>query len=168
MRGRSVILIMIVALLLAAGLAYVFVLPGLSVARNEPSKLEVDVATYLLRHSVPASAKAMVSPLGAHPDPAAVGRHEDAARGGEHRHAVDADLARLGALQAGDRTQGGGLAAAAGAQQREEMAFGDFDADVLRGLHRLPQLIGVFGAKRLDLKHGGRSAQAAGVWVRPV
>jgi len=71
-RRGPVILAVLVFLAIAAGIFYFAILPGLSVARNEPSKLEVDVATYLLRHSVPASAKAMVSPLGAHPDPAAV------------------------------------------------------------------------------------------------
>ena len=68
---RALIAVFAVIAVLAAAF-YFFVLPGLSVARNEPSKLEVDVATYLLRHSVPASAKAMVSPLGSHPDPAAI------------------------------------------------------------------------------------------------
>jgi predicted CXXCH cytochrome family protein len=48
------------------------VLPGLSVARQEPSGVEVAAATWLLHHSVPAAAKAKVNPLGPHPDPAAV------------------------------------------------------------------------------------------------
>jgi predicted CXXCH cytochrome family protein len=69
-RGGAALVVL--AVLLLGALAYFTVLPGLSVARNEPSKLEVDVATYLLTHSVPASAKAMVSPLGANPDPAAI------------------------------------------------------------------------------------------------
>jgi predicted CXXCH cytochrome family protein len=70
-RGLTVLAVL-VCLALVAGAFYYFVLPGLSVARNDPSKLEVTVATYLLTHSVPASAKAMASPLGARPDPAAV------------------------------------------------------------------------------------------------
>jgi predicted CXXCH cytochrome family protein len=57
--------------LLALG-AYVFILPGFSIARQEPSKIEVQVATWLLRHSVPDAAKKAVNPLGAHPEPAAV------------------------------------------------------------------------------------------------
>jgi len=72
MRMRSVIAVIVVGSAILAALVYLFVLPGLSVARNQPSKLETDVATYLLRHSVPASAKAMANPLGAKPDPAAV------------------------------------------------------------------------------------------------
>ena len=71
MRLRGIVIAVIVVLALA-GAAYALLLPGLSVARQEPSQLETKVATYLLRHSVPASAKAMVNPLGAHPDPAAV------------------------------------------------------------------------------------------------
>ncbi len=71
MRGRTVIAVLAL-LAIAAAVFYFAVLPGLSVARNQPSKLEVAVATYLLDHSVPASAKAMANPLGAHPDPAAI------------------------------------------------------------------------------------------------
>lgn len=66
-------------LVLIAGIAgfYWAILPGLSVARNEPSGFETQVATYLLRHSVPASAKAMANPLGARPDPAAIAAGRD-------------------------------------------------------------------------------------------
>src|SRR5689334_16177085 len=71
--SRSLTVLLVLVLLAVAGAAFYFiVLPGLSVARNQPSKLEVDVTTYLLRHSVPESAKAMANPLGAHPDPAAI------------------------------------------------------------------------------------------------
>src|SRR3954467_12367458 len=72
-RGSTTVLIvlLLVAVAVVAGF-YLVVLPGLSVARNEPSKLEVNIASYLLRHSVPASAKAMANPLGAKPDPAAI------------------------------------------------------------------------------------------------
>ena len=38
----------------ALGYAYTVVLPGFSIARQEPPALETDVATWLLRHSVPA------------------------------------------------------------------------------------------------------------------
>jgi hypothetical protein len=65
------VLIAIVLVAVAAGFYFEF-LPGLSVARQQPSNLETEVATYLLRHSVPASAKAMVNPLGTHPEAAAI------------------------------------------------------------------------------------------------
>src|SRR6201996_3182636 len=42
-------------------------LPGLSVARREPPAVEVQAATWLLHHSVPASAKAMTNPVVASP-----------------------------------------------------------------------------------------------------
>src|ERR1700759_3053811 len=49
-------------------LAVVFAaLPGLSVARREPPKAEVQAATWLLHHSVPASARAAVNPVAASP-----------------------------------------------------------------------------------------------------
>jgi predicted CXXCH cytochrome family protein len=67
----------IVLLLVAAGVGYALLLPGLSVARQEPSPVEITAATWLLHHSVPASAKAAVNPLGAHPDPAAVAAGKD-------------------------------------------------------------------------------------------
>src|SRR5215213_4888365 len=54
-----------------AGL-YLLIVPGLSVARNEPPRVEVMLATWLLRQSVPLVASRAVSPLGEHPDPAAV------------------------------------------------------------------------------------------------
>ena len=44
--------------------AYFEVLPGLSIARNDPPALETSVATWLLHHSVPASDKRKASPLG--------------------------------------------------------------------------------------------------------
>jgi predicted CXXCH cytochrome family protein len=69
MRLRWVVVLAIVVLALAAA-AYVLVLPGLSVARQEPSRLETSIATFLLRHSVPATARDAVNPLGAHPDTA--------------------------------------------------------------------------------------------------
>jgi predicted CXXCH cytochrome family protein len=72
MRTRSVIAIVLLILAAAAAAFYLIFLPGLSVARQEPSKLEVAIATYLLQHSVPVSAKATANPLGDHPDPAAV------------------------------------------------------------------------------------------------
>src|SRR6185295_16843433 len=57
-------------------LLYVFLIPGLSVARQEAPELEVMLATWLLRASVPADACNAVNPLGETPDPAAVAAGE--------------------------------------------------------------------------------------------
>ena len=54
---------MVVASALLMTALYMLVIPGLSVARTEPSQLEVQVATWILRNSVPASARNMVNPL---------------------------------------------------------------------------------------------------------
>jgi predicted CXXCH cytochrome family protein len=48
---------------LAAAAGYFVVLPGLSIARKDPPALEVDVATWLLHHSVPAADKQRVNPF---------------------------------------------------------------------------------------------------------
>lgn len=61
------IAIAIVIVLAIAGIAYTELLPGLSVARQEASGLETEIATWLLRHSVPASAAKAVNPLGSRP-----------------------------------------------------------------------------------------------------
>ena len=57
--------------LVLAGL-YLLVVPGLSVARRDPPQIEVMLATWLLRQSVPAAARNAVNPLGDDPDPARV------------------------------------------------------------------------------------------------
>ena len=67
---RLVLTLAIVASLGAA--LYLYLVPGLSVARQEPPQIEVMLATWLLRASVPAEARNAVSPLGENPDPAAV------------------------------------------------------------------------------------------------
>jgi predicted CXXCH cytochrome family protein len=67
----------VVAVVAIGGLADAFLLPGLSVARQEASPVEVSVATWLLRHSVPAADKKRVNSLGAHPDAAAVRAGKD-------------------------------------------------------------------------------------------
>src|SRR3954462_5910240 len=59
-RTPSILIVSAAALLTTL---YLLVVPGLSVARNEPSQLEVQVATWLLRNSVPASAANMANPL---------------------------------------------------------------------------------------------------------
>jgi predicted CXXCH cytochrome family protein len=56
------------------GLAYFFVLPGFSTARKEPPAIETDVATWLLRHSIPESAKNAANPLGKDPSDITAGR----------------------------------------------------------------------------------------------
>jgi predicted CXXCH cytochrome family protein len=79
-----------VVVLVLAWVGHAVVLPGLSSARPQPSRLETEVATYLLRHSVPASARNMVNPLGAHPDPAAItAGHDLFTRKCETCHAYD-------------------------------------------------------------------------------
>jgi predicted CXXCH cytochrome family protein len=64
-RKPSVVASLIIAILgVLAVAAYFLVLPGLSSARGEPPELETNVATWLLRHSVPAADKQKVNPLG--------------------------------------------------------------------------------------------------------
>ena len=53
----------LVVLVLGAGALYRFALPGLSSARPDPPKIEMDVATWLLLNSVPAKDAARVNPL---------------------------------------------------------------------------------------------------------
>ena len=71
-RWSIIVLIVVVGLVTLGALGYVLVLPGLSVARQEASPVEMVAATWLLHQSVPATAKAAKNPLGLHPDPAAV------------------------------------------------------------------------------------------------
>jgi predicted CXXCH cytochrome family protein len=64
-RKPGVVASLVIAVLgILAAAAYFLVLPGLSSARGEPPELETNVATWLLRHSVPAADKQKVSPLG--------------------------------------------------------------------------------------------------------
>jgi predicted CXXCH cytochrome family protein len=51
------------ALIVLGVVLYVTVLPGLSVARQEPTQLETQIAGYLLRHSVPEAARRAANPL---------------------------------------------------------------------------------------------------------
>lgn len=86
--GRWVLAIAV--LLALAAIAYAMLLPGLSVARREPSGFETEVATYLLHHSVPERAVRAVNPLGARPDPAALrAGHDLFAQKCEVCHAYD-------------------------------------------------------------------------------
>src|ERR1700753_3092827 len=66
---RTLVIVLIALVVLAAGF-YFSVLPGLSVARQEPSKLETGIAQFLLKHSVPAGEAAKTNPRAAHPDAA--------------------------------------------------------------------------------------------------
>jgi hypothetical protein len=63
-----------------------------------------------------------------HVDVAPVGRDPD------HVAAVEQDLAAGRLLEAGDHPQGGGLAAARGPEQGEELALGDAQVDAVDGL----------------------------------
>jgi predicted CXXCH cytochrome family protein len=51
---------------------YQLLLPGLSIARTEPSALEVQVATWLLHASVPPQAKNLPNPFGEKADPSVI------------------------------------------------------------------------------------------------
>ena len=53
---------------------YMFALPGFSSARPQPPEIEVAVAMWLLRHSVPATARQRHNPLGADAADVAAGR----------------------------------------------------------------------------------------------
>src|SRR4029078_995469 len=65
----------------------------------------------------------------------------------------DLDLARGRLLQPGDRTQRGGLPAARGAQQRDQLALRHIERHVLRGLDRSAVFVGVFGVQRSHAQH---------------
>ena len=63
-----------IGVLALLGTLYALLLPDSSVARQEPSQFEVDVATWLLHASVPNSAKRIANPLGTDPSSVAAGR----------------------------------------------------------------------------------------------
>ena len=91
-----------------------------------------------------------------HGDGTAVGGDERAAPDREHGGSINGDVALVRLLQPGDRTQHGRLAAAAWAEQHEELALCDIEVDVLQRL-----IGGVTEAERLcqatNLKHAGPS-----------
>jgi hypothetical protein len=68
-----------------------------------------------------------------HPEVALVGRHEVPPGRGRHHPIAQGDLARVGLLEAGHEPQRGGLAAAAGAEQGEDLAAPDRQRN---GIHR--------------------------------
>ena len=71
--GVAIAAIGLAAVALAVVL-YFEALPGLSIARSEPSGIEVSLATWLLRHSVPAAERDRQNPLTADAANAAAGR----------------------------------------------------------------------------------------------
>ena len=74
-RSYTVIAAVVIVLAVVAGvLLYSTALPGLSVARSEPSGIEVDLATWLLRHSVPTADREKQNPLAADAANVAAGR----------------------------------------------------------------------------------------------
>src|SRR6185295_5952265 len=80
-------------------------------------------------------------------------RDEDVRARRVDQRAADADLARARPLQARDRAQRGGLAAAARAEQREELPRGHLEADVLGGADDVAALVGVLRAKATYVQH---------------
>jgi len=73
--SRKAIFALLAFVVVAVGAAafYKFALPGFSSARPEPPNAEIAVATWLLRHSVPAAAAQQRNPLGADPADIAAG-----------------------------------------------------------------------------------------------
>lgn len=63
--NKGILALCVLILVALLGTAYFTVLPGFSSARNEPPALEISIAQWLLRHSVPAAAKTAANPLGA-------------------------------------------------------------------------------------------------------
>ena len=62
-----------IAIVVAIGALYEWLVPGLSSARPEPGPVETEVATWLLHKSVPAEAKARTNPLANDPAEIAAG-----------------------------------------------------------------------------------------------
>ncbi len=88
-----------------------------------------------------------------HAEAAPVGRDEDVARRRIHHAVADADLPCARPLQARDRAQGRGLAAAARTEQSEQLPLRHLECHVLRGAHDLAAFVGVFGEKAFDFQH---------------
>src|SRR4051812_43569289 len=74
---RRVILFLTVVVLALIGTIYQLLLPGLSIARDEPWGVEVQVATWLLHASVPASDKRIANPLSSAVDSPSVAAGRD-------------------------------------------------------------------------------------------
>ena len=80
-----------------------------------------------------------------------IGRDVDASVGVEHHLVANGDAAAGGGLQPGDHAQRGGLAAARGAQQRDEGVVVDDQIQVVHGVEFVPAL-GHVG--EYNLRHG--------------
>jgi predicted CXXCH cytochrome family protein len=76
-RGIAIGIAILAVLVILPAVFWFAILPGLSVARRPPPRVEVGVATWLLHNSVPAAARDAVNPLGARPDPAALAAGHD-------------------------------------------------------------------------------------------
>src|SRR5258708_35384488 len=74
---RRIILYLLVVVLALIGTIYQLLLPGLSIARDEPWEVEVQVATWLLHASVPAAAKRVANPLSSTADSSSVAAGRD-------------------------------------------------------------------------------------------
>jgi len=74
---RRIILYLLVVVLALIGTIYQLLLPGLSIAREEPWGLEVQVATWLLHASVPNAAKRVANPLNTAADSPSVAAGRD-------------------------------------------------------------------------------------------
>src|SRR5260221_3842178 len=88
-----------------------------------------------------------------HAQAALVRRNKYVFVGGVNQVAADADFAQTRPLEAGDRAQRGGLAAAARPEQREQPARRHLEADVVRRADRLAALAEVVGTESLDREH---------------
>src|SRR5699024_4527106 len=76
-----------------------------------------------------------------HVDAASFGGQVDLPRRRVHSLAGDGDLAALGGLQTGDRSQQSGLSAAARTEEHHELTRGDVQRDVIQGPYTLPTLL---------------------------
>src|SRR5205807_3719546 len=88
-----------------------------------------------------------------HAQPAPVRRDEDPALRGVHDIAADGDFSLPRPLKAGNGAQGGGLAAAARSEKREQLALRHFEGDLVRGTDRLAALVDILGAQSRYAEH---------------
>jgi mono/diheme cytochrome c family protein len=73
-RKATVAAIAVIAAVSVTAALYMYALPGFSSARPQPPGMEVAIATWLLRHSVPDAARQQRNPLGADAADIAAGR----------------------------------------------------------------------------------------------
>ena len=96
-----------------------------------------------------------------HADAPALGRQVEAAAG--DAHAADLDAAAVERLEAGDQAQERGLAAAAGAEQGEQLALGQRQRDAVDGRDGAEMFRHVFKTDAGGRRHGWDQAGAAPV-----